>query len=209
MKHGQAGKYLSCRSRIETEMKEDLRYDRLFWKTALQDSEEAFRELFFEFFPALCVYAANIVGDKETARDIVQETFFKIWKNRKKIELESSFRNFLITSVRNQCTDILRKRMVSDRFASQSSSSQELPDQSPEEIYTINELEQLIGQAIQKLPPNIREAFEMNRFKGMTYNEIAQQMSLSPKTIEAYISKALNILRVELKDYLPLLYLFL
>lgn len=102
-------------------MKEDLHYDRLFWKTALQDSEEAFRELFFEFFPALCVYAANIVGDKETARDIVQETFFKIWKNRKKIELKSSFRNFLITSVRNQCTDILRKRMV--RLATDSPSN--------------------------------------------------------------------------------------
>jgi RNA polymerase sigma-70 factor (ECF subfamily) len=103
----------------------------------------------------------------------------------------------------------LRKRTVSDRFAAQSFSTQETPDQSPEEIYTINELEQIIGEAIQKLPPNIREAFEMNRSKGMTYNEIAQQMSLSPKTIEAYISKALNILRVELKDYLPLFCLFL
>jgi RNA polymerase sigma-70 factor (ECF subfamily) len=190
-------------------MKEDLHYDQLFLKTALQDSEEAFRELFFEFFPALCIYAANIVGDDEIARDIVQETFFKIWKNRKKIELESSFRNFLVTTVRNQCTDILRKRTVRDRFASQSFSTQETPDQSPEDICTINELEQIIGEAIQKLPPNIREAFEMNRVKGMTYNEIAQQMSLSPKTIEAYISKALNILRIELKDYLPLLCLFL
>lgn len=199
----------SLRKRIEIKMKEDLHYDQLFLKTALQDSEEAFRELFFEFFPALCIYAANIVGDDETARDIVQETFFKIWKNRKKIELESSFRNFLVTTVRNQCTDILRKRTVRDRFASQSFSTQETPDQSPEDIYTINELEQIIGEAIQKLPPNIREAFEMNRFKRMTYNEIAQQMSLSPKTIEAYISKALNILRIELKDYLPLLCLFL
>lgn len=98
-------------------MKEDLRYDRLFSKAALLDSEEAFEELFFEFFPTLCVYASNIVGDNETARDIVQEVFFNIWKNRKKIELESSFRNFIVTAVRNQCTDILRKRTVIDRFA--------------------------------------------------------------------------------------------
>lgn len=188
-------------------MKEDLRYDRLFSKAALLDSEEAFKELFFEFFPTLCVYASKIVGDNETARDIVQEVFFKIWKNRKKIEMESSFRNFIVTAVRNQCTDILRKRTVIDRFATRSPSTMEPSEQSPEEIYTINELEQIIGKAIQKLPPNIREAFEMNRFKGMTYNEIAQHMSLSPKTIEAYISKALSILRVELKDYLPLFFL--
>lgn len=188
-------------------MKEDLRYDRLFSKAALLDSEEAFKELFFEFFPTLCVYAAKIVGDNETARDIVQEVFFKIWKNRKKIEMESSFRNFIVTAVRNQCTDILRKRTIIDRFATRSPSTMETPEQSPEEIYTINELEQIIEQAIQKLPPGIRDAFEMNRFKGMTYNEISQQMSLSSKTIEAYISKALNILRVELKDYLPLFFL--
>ena len=188
-------------------MKEDLRYDRLFSKAALLDSEEAFEELFFEFFPTLCVYASKIVDDNETARDIVQEVFFNIWKNRKKIELESSFRNFIVTAVRNQCTDILRKRTVIDRFATRSPSTMEPSEQSPEEIYTINELEQIIGKAIQKLPPNIREAFDMNRFKGMTYNEIAQQMSLSPKTIEAYISKALSILRVELKDYLPLFFL--
>jgi len=188
-------------------MKEDLRYDRLFSKAALLDSEEAFKELFFEFFPTLCVYASKIVDDNETARDIVQEVFFNIWKNRKKIELESSFRNFIVTAVRNQCTDILRKRTVIDRFATRSPSTMEPSEQSPEEIYTINELEQIIGKAIQKLPPNIREAFDMNRFKGMTYNEIAQQMSLSPKTIEAYISKALSILRVELKDYLPLFFL--
>ena len=62
----------SLRKRIEIKMKEDLHYDQLFLKTALQDSEEAFRELFFEFFPALCIYAANIVGDDEIARDIVQ-----------------------------------------------------------------------------------------------------------------------------------------
>jgi RNA polymerase sigma-70 factor (family 1) len=190
-------------------MKEDLRYDRLFSKAALLDSEEAFKELFFGFFPTLCVYASKIVDDNETARDIVQEVFFNIWNNRKKIELESSFRNFIVTAVRNQCTDILRKRTVIDRFATRSPSTMEPSEQSPEEIYTINELEQIIGKAIQKLPPNIREAFEMNRFKGMTYNEIAQHMSLSPKTIEAYISKALSILRVELKDYLPLFCLFL
>jgi RNA polymerase sigma-70 factor (ECF subfamily) len=147
----------------------------------------------------------NIVGDNETARDIVQEVFFNIWKNRKKIELESSFATLSYRRAQTGRPN-LRKRSVLTALPP-ITSSMEPSEQSPEEIYTINELEQIIGKAIQKLPPNIREAFEMNRFKGMTYNEIAQQMSLSPKTIEAYISKALSILRVELKDYLPLFFL--
>jgi len=55
----------------------------------------------------------------------------------------------------------------------------------------------------------VREAFEMNRYKGMTYAAIADEMKVSPKTIEAYISKALKVLRIELQDYMSLLLLFL
>jgi len=60
-----------------------------------------------------------------------------------------------------------------------------------------------------KLPIKEREAFEMNRYKGMTYVVIADKMGVSSKTIEAYISHALKILRNELKEYLPVLLLFL
>ena len=79
---------------------------------------------------------------------------------------------------------------------------------SPEEVYTLKELEAKIGDALTKLPPNVREAFEMNRFKGMTYMAIAEEMKVSPKTIESYISRALKFLRVELRDYLSFLMLF-
>lgn len=76
----------------------------------------------------------------------------------------------------------------------------------PEVVYTLNELEKKISDALSKLPDNIRQAFEMSRFRGMTYNEIAGSLSLSPKTIESYISKALVILRENLKDYLGIFF---
>ena len=79
----------------------------------------------------------------------------------------------------------------------------------PEEIYTIGELEEMLKTALDRLPPNVRKAFELSRFENMTYNKIAEEMDVSPKTVEAYISKALSVLRVELKDYLPLTLLFL
>jgi RNA polymerase sigma-70 factor (ECF subfamily) len=79
----------------------------------------------------------------------------------------------------------------------------------PEEVYTLKELETAIGETLEKLPPNVREAFEMNRFKGMTYGAIAEKMAVSPKTVESYISRALKVLRMELRDYLPFLLLFL
>jgi len=189
-------------------MKEkDAAFENLFRKVAFQDDEQAFKELFLEFYPAMCVFAMRYISQEETARDIVQDIFFNIWKNRKNIDITTSFRNFLITSVRNSCTDYLRKQEVENRYMEKSELSAIHP--SPEEVYTLKELESAIGEALAKLPSNVREAFEMNRYKGMTYVAIAEKMEVSPKTIEAYISKALKVLRIELQDYLPFLLLFL
>ena len=189
-------------------MKEsDTLFENLFRKVAFQDDEQAFKELFLEFYPALCVFAMRYITHEETARDIVQDVFFKIWKNRKIIDISASFRNFLITSVRNNCTDYLRKQEVENRYMENNTWS--AIHTSPEEVYTLKELETSIGEALEKLPPNVREAFEMSRFKGMTYVAIADKMAVSPKTIEAYISQALKTLRIELRDYLSFLLLFL
>ena len=187
-------------------MKEkDIIYENLFRNVAFQDDEQAFRELFIEFYPALCVFAMRYITQQETARDIVQDVFIKIWKNRKSMDITVSFRNFLITSVRNHCTDYLRKQEVENRYMEKNMLS--VIHSSPEEVYTLKELEISIGNALTKLPPNIREAFEMNRYKGMTYTAIAEKMEVSPKTIESYISRALKFLRVELGEYLSFLWL--
>ncbi|MDD3915425.1 MAG: RNA polymerase sigma-70 factor [Bacteroidales bacterium] len=189
-------------------MKEkDIIYENLFRNVAFQDDEQAFRELFIEFYPALCVFAMRYITQQETARDIVQDVFIKIWKNRKSMDITVSFRNFLITSVRNHCTDYLRKQEVENRYMEKNMLS--VIHSSPEEVYTLKELETTIVEALAKLPPNVRKAFEMSRFRGITYNAIADKMEVSPKTIESYISKALSVLRHELKDYLPLLFFLL
>ncbi len=182
----------------------DIQIEILFRKVAFQDDEQAFKKLFSEFYPALCVFSERYIDNHDVAKDIVQDTFFKIWKSRKNIDIDTSFRNFLITAVRNNCMDYLRKQNLAGRYIEKQTPFIQTPA-SPEDIYTLNELETMIHVALTKLPPKVREAFEMNRFKGITYLEIAEKMSVSPKTIEAYIGKALKILREELKDYLHLL----
>lgn len=188
----------------------DEAFENLFRKVAFRDDEQAFKELFLEFYPALCVFAMRYITQEETAKDLVQDVFFKIWKDRKNLDISTSFRNFLITSVRNSCTDYLRKQELENRYREKSmlSDIHSSPEE-PEEVYTLKELETAIGEALEKLPPNVREAFEMNRFKGMTYVAIADKMKVSPKTIESYISRALKVLRLALREYLPFLLLFL
>lgn len=181
--------------------------DKLFWRIALKDDESAFRTLFFQFFSPLCVFAHRYIERRETCEDIVQETFFKIWKNRKGIEINTSTRNFLLTSVRNSCIDYLRKQETEQNWQ-----QREIAKSSAytnDDLYLVVELEQMLNAALAKLPDKVRVVFEQNRFDGKTYSEIALEHQISVKTVEAYMTKALKHLRIELKDYLPLVLLLL
>lgn len=176
--------------------------DNLFRRIFFNDDQKAFEELFFDFYPSLCVFAQRYISSPEICEDIVQDTFFHLWKNRKKIEITTSFRNFLITSVKNSCFDYLRKQSVRQKHLEKQTVLEGID--TPEEIYTIHELEEMLYGALDRLPPNIKTAFMLSRFENLTYSKIAEEMNISPKTVEAYISKALIMLRLELRDYLPL-----
>lgn len=177
--------------------------DMLFRKVSLQDDEEAFRILFYDFFAPLCVFAHRYLEEMETCEDIVQETFYRIWKNRKDLDIQISARNFLITSVRNACLDLIRKQEIEKRWIEKR--LEEDTEEEYEDLYTTQELESLLNQALDKLPEQIASTFRMNRFGGKTYVEIAEEKQISAKTVEAYMTRALKFLRIELKDYLPIL----
>lgn len=187
--------------------KKDL-IDDLFRRITFNDDIDAFKKLFFSFYPSLCIFAGRYICSHETCEDIVQETFLKLWKKRKEIEISSSFRNFLITTVKNNCMDYLRQESARYNYT-QKYMEVPLRNDTPEEIYTIRELEHLLQAALKKMPENSRIAYEMSRLKDMSYTEIAQEMSVSPRTVESYISKALTVLRLEMKDYFLFILLFL
>ncbi len=189
------------------EIKESNEIDQLFWRIALKDDEKAFQTLFFEFFSSLCVFSHRYVDNWETCEDIVQDTFFKIWKNRKDIVINTSGRNFLITSVRNNCIDYLRKQDTEQNWLQKQKLYKTEYDTN--DLYSTIELENMLNAALSRLPENVRLVFEKNRFEGKTYKEIAIEQEISIKTVEAYMTKALKQLRVELKDYLPLIILLL
>lgn len=187
---------------------EGIAVEHLLMRIAVWDDENAFRELFQLFFSALSFFAYRYIPDKEICEDIAQDTFFKIWKNRKRIDIKTSGRNFLITTVRNNCIDYLRKKELEENYRLNQEDCGMNEAVSTENLYAAFELKELIDKAMEKLPPTIREVFELNRLEGQTYSEIALKYNVSVKSIESYISKALKILREELKDYLATALIF-
>ena len=169
--------------------------------------EYAFDFFFNYYYPGLCIYAQKMISiPEQEARDLVQDVFVKFWNDREKSDIRFSIRSYLFASVKNRCFDLLRKK---DRNVK----TQEITNETPFadelfETFVLSELEALFNKSLDKLPEHCREVFEMSRLHGLKNREIAAKLDISEKTVENQITKALHILRNELKDYLPLLILF-
>jgi RNA polymerase sigma-19 factor, ECF subfamily len=164
-----------------------------------------FERIFKEFFNPLAYYARIFTKDQDSAKDIVHNVFINLWEKRDDISFEQSIKSYLYTSVHNRCLNHLRDRA---KFIKDDVSEFEfLNSQSVEDSYDIEtkETESRINDAINSLPERCREVFKLKRFEELKYSEIADLLNISIKTVEAQMSKALRILREELKDYLILL----
>ena len=134
----------------------------------------------------------------DVAGDIVQELFYTLWKNRTDLPLVWSVKSYLYGAVRNQSLQYLEHLQVRERYYQKvvaDGISESDPYDSPQKILEYKELEQRLEFTLEKLPERRRNIFRMSRFEGKKYEEIAHEMSLSVKTIEAEMSKALQTLR--------------
>lgn len=169
--------------------------------------EYAFDFFFNYYYAGLCVYVQKIFSlPVEEARDVVQDVFVKFWNDREKLAIHYSIRSYLFVSVKNKCLDLLKKK--SSLIKVQEISTEHDSADESFEIFVFSELENLFNSSLTKLPERCREVFELSRLKGMKNREIAAQLNISEKTVENQITKALHVLREELKDYLPLLFIF-
>ena len=169
-----------------------------------QGDSSLFNYFFDKYYQGLCVYAYRILKSETEAEDLVQDFFVRVLENHKHIFIDSSVKSYFLRSVHNRCLDMLDHRKVKtthERFRIMMLKEDEFHE------YPLldSELTQQIEKAIKKLPENIRYTFILNRFDGLSYQQIAEQENVSVKTIEYRISKALTILRKELGDYLVML----
>jgi len=167
--------------------------------------EQAFELLFRKYYVRLCGFANKYFNDPEEAREVVQEVFTKIWEGREDIDPEESLRAYLFKITQNICINKLRLKKVESKYIEiYKLVYVDNREVSPYESLIANELNDNITTALSKIPPKCRKIFDLSRVEGLKYSEIAVTLSISVKTVEAQISKALQILRLELKDYLKM-----
>lgn len=165
-----------------------------------QGDVQQFESLFRSSYVSLVRYAKTLINDQDTAEEIVQDLFFRIWKDREKLRIESSLNGYLFRSVHNRSLHHIEHNRVVVRHAEEMSMSPQESPESPSDILNYKELQAKIARILEKLPERCGKIFYMNRFEGLKYNEIAEKLSVSVKTVEANMGKALKEFRKEFSE---------
>ncbi len=169
----------------------------------LLDREE-FESLFNTCYAPVLRYCMTMVGDIGQAEDIVQQAYMNLWLKKDKLD-SSQLRAYLYKTVYHASLDHAKHQQVRKRYERSWNASFTVV--SPSSPGTASELETAIRTAIEALPEQCRKIFRMSRVEQLKYREIASTLELSEKTVENQMGKALKILRVSLREYLPLLFL--
>jgi len=164
---------------------------------AFQNGDKAaFNHVFNMFYKRVCFFAAGIV-DQNTAEDIVQDAFVKLWERRLSFDTLNAVKAFLYLTTKNSCINTYKHQKVVEKFES---SQAESIDES-NVIYRLIEAEVLeeVQRAVQQLPPGYRKVIYLSYFQGLSNQETADCLQVSINTVKTQKVRSLRILREVLK----------
>ncbi|MBL7874168.1 MAG: RNA polymerase sigma-70 factor [Cyclobacteriaceae bacterium] len=172
-------------------------------------NESAFEMIFKTYYQPLCRYAYSFLQDKEEAEEVVQSSFITVWDKRNDLTIETSVKAYLYRMVRNSCLNVIKHEKVKQQHVAHELAVSEVSHESVSQKVHATELEAKISEAMKTLPEQCRLVFQLSRFEELKYQEIADQLQISVKTVENHMGKALKLMRIQLRDYLPLFLIFM
>lgn len=185
-------------------------------KKLSEGDHQAYKFIFDHYYALMGAIAYEYVEDYYVSQNIVEDVMMSIWEKRDQLNISTSIKSYLLTSVRNRCIDHLRSQSrEAEVFSIESeigSSSCYIPDQEMFEQIVLSELETKIEEIIQSMPEECKQVFLLSRYGEKSYAEIADELHISVNTVKYHIKKALCLLREGLKDYIltvTALYLYL
>lgn len=160
--------------------------------------ENAFNTLFYRYERRLYAFSFRLLFSAEDAEEVVQEVFYKIWKNKGLLEEKSSFKAFIFTIARNHIYNQLSKRVSETAYKHYYAGEGERQASSTEDAYNFHELKKAVQDAADRMPAKRKKVFLMSRFEGQTNPEIASELHISLSTVENHLNKALKYLKQQL-----------
>lgn len=164
------------------------------------DGEKAIELIFRQYYQFLCLVVYKILPDQNLVEDLAQEVFYELWRKKDKIKVTTSLKAYLRRAAVNKTLNYIRDQKI--KFDDEAKLQPIASSIKTSTRLESKELQGLIDQAINRLPERCRIVFALSRFEGFSYQEIAQELGISVKTVENQISKALRLLRAALDGYI-------
>ncbi|MEN2401157.1 RNA polymerase sigma-70 factor [Flavobacterium sp. MC2016-06] len=180
-----------------------------------EGDETAFTYFYDKYFRRIQSFSVQFIHDAEEAENLAQEAFLNLWQNRATIDSINGIQSFLYTYAKSKCLNLIRHNKVKDKFKSDvlNQKERELDIEVLNSIQfdtlELTELERIIQDSINDLPPKTREVFIKKRFENKKNSEIAEEMQVTLKAVEAHMTKALKIMKTKLSDYLFVIFILI
>lgn len=170
------------------------------------NSQQDLKIIYDAQFKSLIIQAFRIVNKTDSAEDIVQECFIKLWNKRNDIKADISVELYLRKMVRNSCLDFLRKFKVKTVEINENLNIEDPIDEEEVRFEKNKELQKKIKATLDSLPDKCRQVFVLAKYEKMSYKQISEKLNIAQKTVEAHMSKALKQFRLNLKQYLIIIF---
>jgi len=174
--------------------------DKELFEQVKKDNKQSFERLFRSYYAPLCLFAKRYISDSDDCEEIVQNFFFNLWERRASININTSIKNYLFSSIRNRCLNHIKHSKIKLEYQTETIRSME-NNASGNFDYPEIDLMEKISSSIEALPKRRREIFKMSREEGLKYQEIADHLEISVKTVEVHMGLALKSLRESLRVY--------
>ncbi len=162
-----------------------------------RDDHDSFRRLFDRYSQPLFRFSFSYLKSKEAAEDVVQEVFIKIWNHRNKIKNDTSFQSYLFTialnAVRKYFNKLSRQNELKHDILLGFSENKSRFDDKPDYQSLLDKLDELVA----RMPEKRREVFIKKKIENKSLKEIAEECSITPKTVEYHITEAMKFLKTE------------
>ncbi|MBN2611834.1 MAG: RNA polymerase sigma-70 factor [Bacteroidales bacterium] len=175
--------------------------DKILFNLVKQGNKPAFDSLFHKYYVRLCRFVLSYTKSKDMAEETVQEVFVKIWCQRASLEIETSVVSYLFTAVKNHAFNELKKISIRKKYESEYT-EKEVRELEKSPVIKQDDFKNALINAMTELPEKCREIFQLCKNDGLTYDEIAVYLNISPKTVDNQMGIAFKKLRELLKPVL-------
>jgi len=191
----------------------DLDPSEIRFKQFKKGDERAFEYYFKAYFNSIVGFCMQFLGDEDKSKSISQEAFIKLWVNREKVKKINGIKSFLYTSAKSECLNLIRHKKVVDKYKNvqlekrENELNIEVLNALEFDAMAITELERLIDKSIAQLPDRCKLIFEKRRIENKKNKEIAEELGITVKAVEANMTRALKILKAKLSNYLSFFFI--